>query len=1514
MVEDPPPPQEVLYNVNSENQLPIEKEDYSAVYDFYDNVNEHTFASHQSYSPAHRYSTLTLPCEIIAENGQRCRIICMLDNCANLCVLRKNIADKLQMKGEKVDLELTVTGGKSVTFKRQRKVKFQLANPKSMYVTEFSVEAVTMPTISQKFEKIDINPQNYDHLRSLEFGHELPMSSSYFQDNSEIDLLLGLPFQTLIREPPYYALGCLGEPHAVLTKLGNCISVNNSTKKQPKSVTFLCKNCEKDIPNLSEFLLLDNLGIEDPSLNNHLSMNELKADQMIDQGTTYIESSKQYCTVLPWIDEPIKITNMTRAKGAASRIATKFMNNDQKWQEMTDRVKFMLEKKFIEVVPEEDLKKTENFHYLIAFALWDYTRTTSKVRIVFQANQIMPEINKSLNNHLLCGKNNLPEIPRLLMKFRTHEVACVTDVSAMFNRLLLKESDTEFLRFYFCLERPTSKNGKVNLISFRNRVLPFGIKCAPYLATYLLQKHAEKYLNGPLRKAAMFIITSTYMDDTSFGASTVDEMKKLVLQVKYIFDECSMPTHKYFSNKKEALKGLPEDLCSTQEETSVLGSVWNSTLDTLSFNSFLPPPNLKKIETLEDYEEEGEEEEADMRDKSETEINNTLYTKRNLASIVAKLYDINGFVSPFCLIGKLLLQQTWVQGVDWDQVLPQSILVPFRRFVLELPKLKNVRIPRKIVPKNGQIVELCIFNDACGTSFATVVYVVSEDEFKKRHSHLLFSKAKVKPLNKNFDNLAPDLTIPRMELLGCDIGARAGNYVIEAFKDHPNIKMRYFTDSLISLYRINKEDSGIYKPWVANRINNILKLSKKEEWEFCPGNLNFGADIASRSALLSEFVDNPLWLEGPEFLKDPNYQPVTVDQIKLSQVQKQIDFEERKKTVPTFHYTFVSHKATVVEAKTLGLEEIVLASKSKSLDFYEGRNKSDPTKNGILYLKSSWAKTVRILGWVFRFIHKCQNRVKTRKKLMELTEKSLNYRHKLRKKTVQKPKVKPKVKMPKLKINKNLVISDLRLTSEEQIFAEDHFLHYAQFTRFSNEISTLREEKDLDPSNELYKLLPFWSTPDNFLRMLGRITQPSSNLIILPRDHIVTASYIQHIHVKFNHASIPHTLYLVNQRCHVMGSRQYVKKVLFCCSCRQPINLFERMSSLPPIDYLDPAKHHYFIQIDFAGPFQVVDESGQLTKTWCALFTCLQTRNVTTKLLRSCSTKDLILGIRSYVAQRGAWQLAVSDAAKYFQSASKELKSIIAGIKWNEVTENVLTLGMEWKFNCPLSPHRSGGVESMVKLVKIGLQKSIKNEILDFNRLNVVFEEIAAVVNSRPLGYVASTSTSSDQEIMISPSILCYGRNVDILPTPVKIEDISTLQNTPLKKFHHAHRIKMSRFWKAYFDLYFNFLKYRKKWFKSLKFEIQPNMFVLVKEPNLRKFEYKTGRVVSVQKSQDGIVRTIEVKFAQNKTPVFRDIKNIAILEHDFLRLSNSDHQCLHSHKTCLLSSEILDSQIQANE
>ena len=108
------------------------------------------------------------------------------------------------------------------------------------------------------------------------------------------------------------------------------------------------------------------------------------------------------------------------------------------------------------------------------------------------------------------------------------------------------------------------------------------------------------------------------MDDCSFGASSVEEMKTLVIQIQHIFDQCSLPTHKYFSNSREALEGLASNLCTTKEENSVLGSLWNSKDDTLSFNSFAPPLVIDNLEG-------GEEVYYDV--KSEKEIDSTLYTK-----------------------------------------------------------------------------------------------------------------------------------------------------------------------------------------------------------------------------------------------------------------------------------------------------------------------------------------------------------------------------------------------------------------------------------------------------------------------------------------------------------------------------------------------------------------------------------------------------------------------------------------------------------------------------------------------------------------------------------------------------------------------------------------------------------------------------------------------------------------------------------------------------------------------
>ena len=127
----------------------------------------------------------------------------MLDKCSDLSILKRSVADKLFMTGDKCELTLSVTGENRVVFKKQKRVKFHLANLDGSYITDFVVEASTAPKISSSFEKINIDPKDFEYLSDLEFSEQLPMTQEYFGENNDIQLLLGLPFQFYIRKFPY---------------------------------------------------------------------------------------------------------------------------------------------------------------------------------------------------------------------------------------------------------------------------------------------------------------------------------------------------------------------------------------------------------------------------------------------------------------------------------------------------------------------------------------------------------------------------------------------------------------------------------------------------------------------------------------------------------------------------------------------------------------------------------------------------------------------------------------------------------------------------------------------------------------------------------------------------------------------------------------------------------------------------------------------------------------------------------------------------------------------------------------------------------------------------------------------------------------------------------------------------------------------------------------------------------------------------------------------------------------
>ena len=104
---------------------------------------------------------------------------------------------------------------------------------------------------------------------------------------------------------------------------------------------------------------------------------------------------------------------------------------------------------------------------------------------------------------------------------------------------------------------------------------------------------------------------------------------------------------------------------------------------------------------------------------------------------------------------------------------------------------------------------------------------------------MLTTKERVAPLKET--------GIPRLELMSAGLLAQVMNTVRDSLKNQVKIDyVRFWLDSMTALYWITNK--GEWKQFVHHRVNEILRLTNKEEWGHCPGVEN-PADIGSRSCM-----------------------------------------------------------------------------------------------------------------------------------------------------------------------------------------------------------------------------------------------------------------------------------------------------------------------------------------------------------------------------------------------------------------------------------------------------------------------------------------------------------------------------------------------------------------------------------------------------------------------------------------------------------------------------------------
>eukprot|EP00112_Aurelia_sp_Birch-Aquarium-sp1_P014574 Seg316.1 transcript_id=Seg316.1/GoldUCD/mRNA.D3Y31 product="hypothetical protein" protein_id=Seg316.1/GoldUCD/D3Y31 len=209
----------------------------------------------------------------------------------------------------------------------------------------------------------------------------------------------------------------------------------------------------------------------------------------------------------------------------------------------------------------------------------------------------------------------------------------------------------------------------------------------------------------------------------------------------------------------------------------------------------------------------------------------------------------------------MLFQELWSRGLQWDDKLPTDILSQWRSWKVELSDVNDIKIPRCFTANTGttERVEIHGFGDAFPKAYGAAVYVRTVDMNGHINTKLVMSKSRVAPLKR--------VTLPRLELLASVINTRLVSFIAESMKREIS-QVVLWADSSIALYWI-KGPSSKWKPFVANRVEEIQSKFSPDNWRYCPGKEN-PADCLTRGLTCKDLHQTEKWWTGPSWLSLPS--------------------------------------------------------------------------------------------------------------------------------------------------------------------------------------------------------------------------------------------------------------------------------------------------------------------------------------------------------------------------------------------------------------------------------------------------------------------------------------------------------------------------------------------------------------------------------------------------------------------------------------------------------------------
>ena len=969
---------------------------------------------------------------------------------------------------------------------------------------------------------------------------------------------------------------------------------------------------------------------------------KLAAEKM---NITYLPDCKQFQMSIPWKDDPPKFFKSNRAAvkarqdGVCNRLGDKVVHLEKIFEGY-------LEKGYVRKLSKAESME-DNVFYLPFFTVLREDSTTP-VRIVWDCAARYG--GKSLNSEILATPNCLQPLFKVLMRVRKFPFVVMSDISEMFLKVRLDPKDRRYHRFTF--------NGE----DYEWLVMLFGNRSSPDGSQMVIQENCR--LHGEdLPEAVETVNQSCYMDDGADSRETEEIALQLALQLIELFKHCGMPVHKFFSNSKLVCETLDKNVLAKQikfnddadtvwESGKVLGMAYSvEEGDVFTYAS--------KFRNV-----------ADIKDVKDGE-----WTKRNICSASAAIFDPLGLISPFVVRARVIMQEVWKQKLTWDEVLPLNIQSVWMEWLNQVFAIPDIKIPRwsGLLTKTTKY-QIHTFCDASEEGYCVAVYIRIKNGTDIT-TNLIAAKSRVSPLKAE--------SISRQELVGCVLAVRLTAAVQETYPANTENTF-YWTDSQVCLCWINYTAKS-FKAYVAHRVGEIQTHTEPRQWLHVPTAEN-PADVGTRSISASDLKESELWWTGPSYLKKP------VNQWPKTAVVAKLEPTELKETI------FMSF-SLLMEAPKLDLMKHL-----------------HPRHYSVGNIYNGYSRCVRQWSMLLMAIRKFKAANKSQRK------------DKLEKHDIIKP--------ADLETGRRFLIRQSQLEFYEQeiklmsvnlnplnVDAKGMKTEISQFNPFLDEHEIMRSNSRLSTTGRSYE-----TSHPIILHRRSEFTKLLVTNLHFQFEHPVSfaamKASVRQFYAILGLGTLCAQIKSTCPQCKKLRALPLVQQMSTVPERRigSKMCAFEHVG----IDFAGPFELK-------------MGRAKARKKVWVLVLTCMTIRAVHFEVTGGMDTSHVINAISRFTDVRGIPSSITSDNQTSFHKANVELTDWYKTIDWEKVSRNTgfdfrpISTGITWHFNPPVASHFGGIFEIMVKAMKRAMKATIGRADLDEEEFRTAISKMSYLINSRPI-------------------------------------------------------------------------------------------------------------------------------------------------------------------------------------